>query len=61
MKSLSNEIGYCDQSAEDVRRVAMPFDITKLKRCIYCGTTDIDYYPVMRNWECNVCGAIWEE
>jgi len=43
------------------RKVVAPFDITKLKRCPYCSSTDIDYDPIMKNWRCNVCDEIWEE
>jgi len=43
------------------RKIVAPFDITKLERCPYCGNTDIDYDPIMKNWRCNVCNEIWEE
>lgn len=46
---------------EQKRKIVAPFDITKLKRCPYCSTTDIDYDPIMKNWRCNVCDEIWED
>ena len=59
------EIGKCGSSAEDVaramRRMVMPFDITKLDRCPCCTSTDIKYYPTLKDWRCNVCGEIWED
>lgn len=55
------EIGYCDPSVEDIRKVVAPFDITKTKRCPYCNSTDIEYSSVFNNWICNYCYEIWEE
>lgn len=43
------------------RKVIAPFDITKLHRCPCCTSTDIKYYPTMKDWRCNVCGEIWED
>lgn len=52
------------------RKIVAPFDITKLKRCPYCSSTDIDvvkdYNPMMKQmnkvfWRCNYCGESWDE
>lgn len=48
------------------RRVVAPFDITKLERCPYCGSTNIDGDDGLRakkiiRWHCNYCGAKWDD
>lgn len=40
------------------RKVVAPFDITKLKRCPYCGSTDIDEIDDGL-WYCNYCWQKW--
>ncbi len=43
------------------RKVMSPLDITKLSRCPYCNSTDIDYDLDDSKWECNYCGEVWKE
>lgn len=53
------------------RKIVKPFDITKLERCPYCCSSDIEhismetwkneYYSVKHNRLCLYCYEKWEE
>jgi len=43
------------------RKKVEPFDITKLKRCPYCSSTDIGRNPTTDCWICNSCGEKWKD
>ena len=42
------------------RKIVAPFDITKLERCPYCGSTDIDNDSEKASFmKCNNCDENW--